>query len=348
VYDAYYNGTFFLTLEPVATNLSECYVLSSHTISDAYFRIGPQARNGLSRAEYDSNPFYFAFGQTYRSTQCPQVYNNLYASLESSNDLLVYGQPWEVSAVKNGNDNFELTGSVTSPRASYDNYYNFLVNTTESEFQNYTDTCPIYFSKRTITSDNNLTMTGIVDALEATLSWSFTDFDVGYTVTGSFSGVWWTKGAKLDFSSATITTTGQSKRVSINPKSFAQQNVKWIVLGCLLSAFIVLLVCIWCCCSTIFTRLCRCSSAFNRLRNSRKKKSSNQPYIKASTIDDSSAEHHSMHLNPENPEDPEQQTLDHKNSQSPDDTAGHSRAPSPISSQISASPTPEWSPLLPV
>lgn len=277
VYDAYYNGTFTLGLQPDANNsdLAQCLSLNSYTISDAYFRIGPQTRNGLSRASYDSNPFYFAFGQTQNSIQCPQIHNNLYASLESSNDLLVYGRPWVVQAVKKGSDTFQLTGSVTSPRASYNNYYNYLVNTTDTEYQNTTDGCPVYFSKKTITSVNQLTMSATVDATGATVTWSFFDPDVGYNITGFFMGNWWMKGAKLDFSSSKIETIGQSKRVVTIPKTAIQKNLKWIILGSIVAAIIALLLCICCCCSHLFGRPRRWSSLVQQLFERGKMKSRN-------------------------------------------------------------------------
>jgi hypothetical protein len=182
-------------------------------------------------------------------------------------------------------------------------------------------------------------MNATVDKLEATVTWAFYDPDIGYTINGYFAGTWWTKGAKLDFSAGDIQTIGQSKRVSTKPKTALQRNVKWIVLGSIAAALIVLFACICCCCSHVLAQPRRWAASAMRLFQTRKTNSSGQTYMKASTADDSSRDQEALHP------DSERQLLNDKSAQSYDDPADHSRVASPIPSHVSGSPTPAWSPL---
>ncbi|KAF2419611.1 hypothetical protein EJ08DRAFT_702791 [Tothia fuscella] len=258
IYDAYYNGTFSVKLEPDSNNqtISSCATFQSQKLNDGYLRIGSSTHGNASRSKYDTNPYYFSFGRTFKG-DCPATPNKLFQHFESSNDNLEQPDAWNLTVAKKDNK-FELAGSIGSGKASFNNYFNYLVNTTDAGFPAKNGTvksnCPSYIKKRTMTSANQVSMKATIDATSATMSWSFIDPTTGYKVTGSFEGKIWKDGAHLDMSSNNIATTGQSKRiVPPKPKNFLADNLKYFILAAVI-VFILLVVWIaFCCCRSIFT-----------------------------------------------------------------------------------------------
>lgn len=237
ILDVYYNGSFSITLEPNETDsrYSSCPEITSQTIPDYYLRVGPQSRNNITREPYDSNPFYFAFGLTIRSVNCPATSNKLFAALESDNDNLNITQIWDLTVQKSANGSFDLAGSLNSEAANNNNYYNYLVNTTGTD-SSYpvNSSCPIHFNEKGLTSLNKVTMTATIDAGSAFMTWDFVDSIYGHAIHGQFHGVVWDKGAQLDTSGNTIATTGQSQRIAVyKPKSFDfwADDGKWVIIG---------------------------------------------------------------------------------------------------------------------
>jgi hypothetical protein len=135
VTDAYYNGTYSLTLKPLSpTNKTyDCPQLKSQDIPNMFLRLGPQSKNNVSRKAYgDENSYYFQFGRSIFERDCPQTPNKAFVNFESSNDNLEHAQIWTLNQKKNG-DKFELDGTLTSQFGSYNNFFNYVVNTTGTD-----------------------------------------------------------------------------------------------------------------------------------------------------------------------------------------------------------------------
>jgi hypothetical protein len=282
IYDAYYNGSFSITLEPDSNNqtIASCGTFKSHELDDGYLRIGAIARDNNTRSFFDPNPYFFQFGRTFPGDKCPDTPNKLFASFQSSNDNLQAPSAWNLTVQKK-DGKFQLGGSIGSPFASFNNYYNYLANKTDVGYPTLNGTvlskCPTYFKKRTLTSANQVKMDATVDASTASMTWSFIDPTSGYKITGSFKGKAWEKGAKLDMASNSIVTTGQSKRIiPPKPKHFWMDNLKWFILAAVILILILLGTCIFCCCRSIFTTCC--------LR--RKQKKAQHQYAKAAQTED--------------------------------------------------------------
>lgn len=162
IFDVYYNGSFSLTLTPNTKNATyaSCPTITSGTIPGYYLRVGAQSRDNITRKLYDSNPFYFAFGLTIKDQVCPQTPNKLFAALESSNDFMNNTRVWDLSAKKPGSDKFGLAGSLTSEHASWNNYYNYLVNETGADisYANVNKSCPRWFNDKTLIAMNHAVM----------------------------------------------------------------------------------------------------------------------------------------------------------------------------------------------
>ena len=281
VLDAYYNGTFSLTITPPASNSSfNCPELKSQTIPDAFLRIGPQSRKNITRRSYgDENSFYFQFGRTIPDEKCPYTANKAFVNFESSNDNLEHGQAWTLHQKKNG-DKFELDGSLTSPFASYGNYWNYVVNITGSDI-NYPRSCPQLFSLKTLTASTIAKMNATVTASSADMTFSFQDSKhPGYIITGSFSGQHWATGPHIVFDKDTIETEGET--VHIQPrkprevKGLLDQYGKYIIIGVVVLAVLIVAFVIWKCFGCIagcFSCCCTCAA---RRKNKKVEETSHQ------------------------------------------------------------------------
>jgi hypothetical protein len=244
ILDAYYNGTFSLTITPPSSNGTfDCPELKSQTIPDVFFRVGPQSRNNITRKAYgDKNSYYFQFGRTLFDEKCPYTANKAFLHFESSNDELQQAQAWTLDHKKNGNQ-FELYGTIRSNRASYGNYWNYVVNTTGSDID-YPQKCPTAFSLRTMLASTGAKMNATVTATAADMEFTFKDTEnPGYIITGSFSGQSWDEGAHLLFDKDTIQTEGETMHVKPRMhKSFYQKNGKWIIIG---AVVLCVLLAVW-------------------------------------------------------------------------------------------------------
>ncbi|KAF2796890.1 hypothetical protein K505DRAFT_322998 [Melanomma pulvis-pyrius CBS 109.77] len=269
ILDAYYNGSFSLTITPPSSNSTfDCPELKSQVIPDAYFRVGPQSRNNITRKAYgDENSYYFQFGRTLVDEKCPYTANKAFVSFESSNDELEQAQGWTLNQKKNG-DKFELDGTLTSNAAHYNNYWNYVVNTTGTDID-YPRKCPTLFSLRALLASTGAKMNATVTATAADLTFAFQDTkQPGYTITGSFSGQHWDKGAHLVFSADTIQTEGETTHVKPRaPKnnSFFARNKKWIIIGACVGGAIIVAVIIWKCFSCLASCFSCCCNRPRRL-----------------------------------------------------------------------------------
>jgi len=241
VYDAYYNGTVTVTLEPDSSNSTtkNCAKFTSQPVTDAFLRIGPKSRDNVDRGAYDNNDFYLSIGRSIKANECPSTPNKLFFAIESSNSLTVDGLAWDLNATKsNTAEAFSIKGGVSGRKAHYNNYFNYQVNTTDAGYSK-SEECPNWFYSQALTALYHPILRGSVDATEARVTWTFVDYYYGYKVTAVFSGKAWEQGAKLDMSKDTIETTGQAKRSSTT-KSGASDNLKWIILAvCLVAVFIL-------------------------------------------------------------------------------------------------------------
>jgi hypothetical protein len=235
IYDAYYNGTVTMTFEPDPKNVTTaaCAKFESWTIEDAYLRIGPQSRNTINRGAYDTNDLYLSIGRSIVPKECPFTPNAFFFAVESSSSLTYYGTAWDLNAVKS-NDGFDITGSMNSRRAHYNNHYNYEVNSTDPGYAEYAGfgnfTCPNLFFTQALTSMYSPTLSGSVTASEGNITWGFVDYFYGYQVTAKFSGAAWKKGAQLDTTGEAVATTGQAKRYTAPfEQSFMSRNLKWII-----------------------------------------------------------------------------------------------------------------------
>jgi hypothetical protein len=212
IYDAYYNGTFGITIQaPEGTNSSVCQNVVSPIIPNMYFRIGQMSRSGgkYSRSDYDKNQYYFRFGRSVQSDfACGLTPKKLFQSFESSNSELDTNQVWTMDAKKSG-DEFDISGKVSTTVASYNNYFNYLT----ANSINTADECPDHFQIFALTAQNNATMTGKVTAGVANITWAFTDVVTKWSITGSFNGTAWDSGAKLVTSGSQPQTSGEAKRI---------------------------------------------------------------------------------------------------------------------------------------
>ncbi|KIW02442.1 hypothetical protein, variant [Verruconis gallopava] len=199
-----------------------------------------------SRKDYDSNPFYFRLGRFTEgdSYSCQYTPRKMFASLESSNNGYDNLQVWTTTAKLNG-DKYDISGSVTTTYANENNYFNVLPfassnTTTEAE-------CPSHFYAATLLQDDKVTMNGSVSATSAEINWYFIDADLGWSVTGTFSGQAWDGGAKLDFSSNSPTpvTTGEAKRVNCDnceSETYVEKHEKSIIAGTVVGGVVFLSV----------------------------------------------------------------------------------------------------------
>jgi hypothetical protein len=217
-YDAYFNGSFTITLSPPA-NTPSCQKTTSQLITNAYFRIGQleiPTNLTFSRKKYDDNPFYFRFGRNQIGSRfaCPTTPNKAFIGFESSNSNLEDHGVWKLNSTK-ANDGFNISGRVTTVKANYNNHFNYLPTKAEQK-----PGCPSHFQAFTLTEAYNVSMNGTVTASLAKISWSFVDVRTMWTVQGTFTGVWWDQGAKLVVSQKDIVTTGQAKRILPKKVSF--------------------------------------------------------------------------------------------------------------------------------
>ena len=245
IYDAYYNGTVTFKLEPDSSNATtkNCATFTSQPVNDAYLRIGPKSRDGVDRGAYDNNDFYLSIGRSLKEDACPATPNKLFFAIESSSSLTVDGLAWDLNATKASNaEAFSIKGSVSGRKAHYNNYYNYQVNTTDAGYVKSSDAgCPNWFYSQALTASYHPILRGSIDASEARVTWSFVDYFYGYKVTAVFSGKAWESGAKLDMSKDTIETTGKAHRSSTSGnKSWAAQNMKWVILTVCLVVVVVL------------------------------------------------------------------------------------------------------------
>jgi hypothetical protein len=225
-YDAYFNGSFSVTIEPPAS-APKCVKITSQTIPNAYFRIGELEKNknaNFSRNVYDKNKYYFRLGRSLGLTnKCPPTENKLFTSFESSNSNLENRLVWKLDSKRSG-DRYDISGSITTDKANYNNHFNYLLKSNQSA------ACPInHFQIFTLTKLNKASIRGTVSAKEANITWEFTDTKSGWIVKGRFEGTWWDKGAKFVTSEAQPTTVGAAKRLTHPPKTFWQKNGSWFV-----------------------------------------------------------------------------------------------------------------------
>jgi hypothetical protein len=274
VLDAYYNGTFTVTVTPPSSNATyqTCPELKSQVVPDAFFRVGPESKGNTSRKSYgDENSYYFHFGRSIHDQNCPQTPSKAFINFESSNDELQHAQAWKLNQKKSG-DHFELDGTFNSNFAHYNNYWNYVVNATgydkPSNGSAYPYTCPRRFSMKTLTAGAGAKMTATVSATEAKMQFSFTEAEYGYTVTGSFTGQHWTKGPKLLFQKDAIDTEGEVPHVKPRkPKTgaFWDQYGKYIIIAGVIVVLGVIIYVLWQCCAGVFAccgacfRCCGCS-----------------------------------------------------------------------------------------
>lgn len=245
VYDAYYNGSVTITLSPDISNSTtrHCANFTSQPITDAFLRIGPRSRDGVDRGSYDNNDFYLSVGRSIKKNECPSTPNKVFFGLESSSSLTYDGTAWDLNVTK-ANNAFSIKGLVPGRRAHYNNYYNYQVNTTDKGFVGSANDgdvgCPNWFFAQAITSLYAPMLRGSVDASEARVTWSFTDYFYGYKVTAVFSGKAWDGGAKLDMAKDSIVTTGEAKRVSSGSKK--QDNLKYIIIAVVLVVVLIMAI----------------------------------------------------------------------------------------------------------
>lgn len=219
-----------MTLEPPASS-SSCSKIVSQTINNAYFRVGEleKSNSTYSRKKYDTNQFYFRLGRsTSKDFRCPTTPNKLFTSFESSNSNLESRVVWKLED-KKSDDHFNISGSITTEKASFNNHFNYLTSSKPAE--NGSAACPTHFQVFALTKANNATMTGSVSASEAKLLWTFTDLNTHWTVKGNFSGTWWNQGAKLITTAAQPATTGQAVRIIPPRQSVWSKHRGYIVLG---------------------------------------------------------------------------------------------------------------------
>lgn len=93
---------------------------------------------------------------------------------------------------------------------------------------NTADECPDHFQIFALTAQNNATMSGIVTEGVANITWSFTDVITKWTITGSFNGTAFDKGAKLVTSGSQPQTSGEAKRV-VTGKAAVKDDAKKVV-----------------------------------------------------------------------------------------------------------------------
>ncbi|TLD20977.1 hypothetical protein E2P81_ATG08641 [Venturia nashicola] len=227
IYDAYYNGTFSITLQaPEGTNSSVCQNVVSPIIPDMYFRIGQMSRSGgkYSRKDYDKNQYYFRFGRGVQEDYaCGLTPKKLFSSFESSNSQLDTNQAWTLDVKKN-EDGFDISGKVSTTVASYNNYFNYLT----ANSLNTADECPDHFQIYALTAQNNATMSGRVTEGVANLTWAFTDVVTKWSISGSFNGTAFKKGAKLVTSGSQPQTSGEAKRI-VTGKDATKDDAKKVV-----------------------------------------------------------------------------------------------------------------------
>ena len=262
-----------MTLEPDPNNstVSNCPKFSGTDIPDGFLRIGPQTRGNKSRSSFDPNPFYLEFGRTIKEKECPRTEGKLAAAIQSSSDDLAFGHPWELQAKKEGSK-FEVSGSLTTEKATWGNYYNYLVNTTRPEYASLKTQkiCPTHLRQRTLTSHHKPTLTATIEGTKATLSWTITDSQIGYIIRGSFEGTIWKDGAQLDMAASTITTTGESKRVGGSEKKGGPPTLMIIAICVGIVVVIGALWVVWSCCSCAFACCACCGGAIARKRANKK------------------------------------------------------------------------------
>lgn len=214
VYDAYYNGSLQINLDPPAG--APCVPVSTTNVPYSYFRIGQMKRGGgkYSRNDYDSNKLYFRLGRTTNTDySCQFTPRKTFASFESSNNGLDHQKVWDVESSLSGDNQYDLKGSITTQYANMNNYFNVLPfassNTTNDE------RCPSHFYMPTLNNADEVTMDGQVNATGAKVHFKLTDSETKWTVNVVFEGTAWDQGAKLDFASksAVPVTTGEAKRV---------------------------------------------------------------------------------------------------------------------------------------
>lgn len=274
VLDAYYNGSFSITLGPSSnSSKSDCPQVKSEEIKDMFLRIGPQSRGNVSRETYgDKNSYYFHFGRTIFDVDCPKTPGKAFVNFESSNDNLEHAQVWTLTQAKN-NDKFTLGGSLTSSFASYNNFWNYIVNTTADT--TYPSRCPSKFSLRTLTSNTSATMNATITASSADLSFSFTDPETHYTITGSFSGKHWETGPKILFDKDAISTEGQTEHVKPRARKDRRMWIdkygKWVFIGVGVVVVIFLLWILWKCCGALLNCLSCCFPCLSKQKRAEKK-----------------------------------------------------------------------------
>ncbi|KAF2017176.1 hypothetical protein BU24DRAFT_145121 [Aaosphaeria arxii CBS 175.79] len=280
VLDAYYNGTFNVTLTPPSENSTylECPELHSQIIPNAFLRIGPQSRNNVTRDVYgDENSFYFHFGRTLRDAKCPLTANKAFVNFESSNDELHKSQGWKLQQTKINGNEFELQGEFLSTVAQYNNYWNYVVNNTGTD-QGYPLGCPHQFSMTTLSAKVKPRMSASVSVEEARMEFSFMDSNNGYLISGSFQGKHWTEGPKILFDKETIQTEGEVPHVKPRApeKSWWDKYGKYIIIGgCILGILVLVYIlwhfftCLFACLQCIFCCSC-CKGNGRAARKARK------------------------------------------------------------------------------
>ncbi|KAF1963168.1 hypothetical protein CC80DRAFT_531005 [Byssothecium circinans] len=279
IFDAYYNGTLTLTLTPPPSNATyNCPLLTSTTLPDAYLRLGPSSRGSLSRSAYgDKNPFYFQLGRSIFTETCPVTPNKVSVNFESSNDNTENAQVWSLAAPKKeGADTWKIEGSLSSTKASYNNYWNYIVNTTGAEATYPKRTCPTVFSLRTLLANTGAKMNGSVTAASADVGFSFLDPETKWTVSGAFSGKHWGKGARVVFDKEGIVTEGQAAehvkpRKPAGRRSFMSRYGKYIFIAVGVVAGLGVCLVLWCCCGAVVACCCPCCSQKKREERRRKK-----------------------------------------------------------------------------
>jgi len=246
VYDAFYFGSLTVAVTPPTTgNQSSCSPIT-FSVHDAYLRIGPQTREGLTRKAFASNPFYLDFG---RANSCPGSFD---LNLESSNDEFTNGQVWSLgSTISADSSEMNFSGNLTSTKANYGNY--FLYDRPPS-----TQTCPAYFYLRSMRQSNRVSLHGTASRSTAEMTFSIASgptptssgpgsgvmpptWPEGWVANGTFSGSWSTTGAAIVLTNGILTTEGDSKK---------KKNVTGIIIAvCLgVAGLLALLLCCWCCC----------------------------------------------------------------------------------------------------
>ena len=152
-------------------------------------------------------------------------------NFESSNDNLDHPQVWTLSQKKNG-DHFELDGTITSNQANYNNFWNYVVNTTGTDQGYKSATCPTTFAMKTLLANSHAKINATVSPSGATLDFEIVDSKVyAYTIKGRFEGKPWDKGPKILFDKDSIQTEGHVDHVKPHaPKdSFLKTYGKYIV-----------------------------------------------------------------------------------------------------------------------